>query len=117
MKSYISRKFPLETRITDQNFDFRSEGGIIGPHYCQKLYSSSASFEWAASVDTNGTPQSMRTATPITAPTISSPLPIGTNPSPTHPSPLFLPSTTASRGCSPPGARATPARFLSKVFV
>jgi hypothetical protein len=24
MKSYISRKFPLETRITDQIFDFRS---------------------------------------------------------------------------------------------
>src|ERR1700682_6384305 len=36
MKSYISRKFPLETRITDQSFDLRSEGGIIGPHCCQK---------------------------------------------------------------------------------
>src|SRR5258708_40116336 len=30
MKSYISRKFPLETRTTDQIFDFRSLGVIIG---------------------------------------------------------------------------------------
>src|SRR3981081_3140675 len=30
MKSYISRKFPLETRTTDQIFDFRSLAVIIG---------------------------------------------------------------------------------------
>jgi len=29
MKSYISRKFPLETRTTDQIFDFRLAGGIM----------------------------------------------------------------------------------------
>jgi len=31
MKSYISRKFPLETRMTDQTFDFRSAERLIGP--------------------------------------------------------------------------------------
>jgi hypothetical protein len=36
MKSYISRKFPLETRITDQTFEFRSEGLIIGSYDSQK---------------------------------------------------------------------------------
>src|ERR1700682_6328901 len=30
MKSYISRKFPLETRTTDQTFDFRSAERLIG---------------------------------------------------------------------------------------
>jgi len=29
MKSYISRKFPLETRTTDQTFDFRLVGEIM----------------------------------------------------------------------------------------
>src|SRR6266436_1049773 len=35
MKSYISRKFPLETRMTDQTFDFRSAERLIGPKCCQ----------------------------------------------------------------------------------
>src|SRR5260370_14789944 len=30
MKSYISRKFPLETRTTDQTLAFRSEGVVMG---------------------------------------------------------------------------------------
>src|SRR6266481_3233936 len=30
MKSYISRKFPLETRTTDQTFAFRSAEKLIG---------------------------------------------------------------------------------------
>jgi hypothetical protein len=30
MKSYISRKLPLETRTTAQIFDFRSERAMVG---------------------------------------------------------------------------------------
>src|SRR5579863_3382308 len=56
------------------------------------------------------------TATPIIALTISSPLPIGTNPSCTLPSPLFLPSPTASRASSPQAVRATPLPFLSNLI-
>src|SRR5260370_15446152 len=32
MKSYISRKFPLETRSTDQNFAVRLGGTIVGSY-------------------------------------------------------------------------------------
>src|SRR5712664_4782598 len=35
MKSYISRKFPLETRTTDQIFDSRSAERLIGSNCLQ----------------------------------------------------------------------------------
>jgi hypothetical protein len=43
MKSYISRKFPLETRTTDQIFEFRSEGVAIESLCFQKSPSSASS--------------------------------------------------------------------------
>src|ERR1700737_1237345 len=36
MKSYISRKFPLETRITDQTLDLRSLERIVGSMFLDR---------------------------------------------------------------------------------
>src|SRR5438132_13443035 len=36
MKSYISKKFPLETRMTDQTFDFRSAERLMVSNWCSE---------------------------------------------------------------------------------